>query len=338
MRDRYSRQILFEGIGKQGQKKLGKSSAVLVGCGALGTVTAELLTRAGIGSLKLIDRDFVEESNLQRQSLFTEEDAKQGLPKAAAAQKALQSINSQVEVQGLILDVTWENIGSLCEGHGVIIDGTDNFETRFLINDLSVSLGLPWIYGACVGSYGLAFSFQPNATPCLQCLFEDPPPTGETETCDTVGIISPVVHVISAYQVTQAMKILTDQTPDRSILQVDLWTGLCQRLSVQKARSQSCDCCKNRNFRFLQGQEQTRMTRLCGRNAVQVSPRRRSHPDFQQISSRLGKTAQIERNEYLMRIRVDGFEIALFADGRSIIRGTDDCSKARAVYAKYVGN
>jgi len=338
MTDRYSRQILFSAIGEAGQKKIRASKVVLVGCGALGTVSSEMLTRAGIGRLTLIDRDFVEESNLQRQSLFTEKDAHQGLPKAAVAERELRAINSDVEVEGVIEDVTWQNIDRLCRDSDLIVDGTDNFETRFLINDLAVKAEIPWIYGACVGSYGVAFAFQPNFSACLQCLFEQPTDVGTTETCDTAGILAPVVHAVAAFQVAQGLKILIGESPPQEILQIDVWTGIWQTISAKKARSQQCRCCGESQFRFLEGQENRRLTRLCGRNAVQISPPHPTRSNFQQISKRLEKSAQTDFNEYLLRIRVDGYEIALFADGRSIIRGTDDFTEARALYAKYIGN
>ncbi|MDA2935225.1 ThiF family adenylyltransferase [Acidobacteria bacterium AH-259-D05] len=338
MIDRYSRQILFSGIGEAGQEKIRAAQVVLIGCGALGSVSSEMLTRAGVGKLTLIDRDFVEESNLQRQSLFTEKDVQEGVPKAAAAERALRAINSDVEIKGLITDVTWENIERLCQGNEVIVDGTDNFETRFLINDLAVKEEMPWIYGACVGSYGVAFAFEPGISACLQCLFEQPPEVGTTETCDTSGILAPVVHAVAAFQVTQVLKILTGQSPSTQILQVDVWRGTWQTLAAEKARSRKCPCCRQHDFRFLEGKENAQITRLCGRDAVQVSPQRKAHPDFQNISRRLNKSAQVDFNQYMMRIRIEGYEIALFADGRSIIRGTEDVSEARAVYAKYIGS
>lgn len=338
MTDRYSRQILFPAIGEAGQKRIQASKVVLVGCGALGTVSSEMLTRAGIGMLTLIDRDFVETSNLQRQSLFTEKDAQQGLPKAAVAARELRAINSDVEIEGVIEDVTWQNIDRLCRDSDLIVDGTDNFETRFLINDFAVKKKVPWIYGACVGSYGVAFAFQPDRSACLQCLFEQPTEVGTTETCDTAGILAPIVHVIAAFQVAQSLKIIVGESPPQEILQIDVWNGTWRTISAEKARNQECRCCGKHQFHFLEGQEHNRLTRLCGRNSVQISPPRPIRSDFQKISKRLAKTAQIDLNEYLLRIRVDGYEIALFADGRSIIRGTNDFTTARALYAKYIGN
>ncbi len=338
MSDRYSRQVLFSDIGEAGQKRIRSSRVALVGCGALGSVSAEMLTRAGVGKLKLMDRDFVEEGNLQRQSLFTEAHVREGVPKAAAAEAALGAINSEVEIEGVIADVTWENIESLCRDHEIIVDGTDNFETRFLINDLAAKHRFPWVYGACVGSYGIAFAFQPGTSACLQCLLEQPPEVGSSETCDTVGILAPVVHVIAAYQVTQVMRILTGQAPSRRLLQVDVWNGTWQTLGAERAHSRQCSCCQQHEFRFLEGEENTQMTRLCGRDAVQVSPQQKTHPDFHDLSRRLDKSGQVDFNQHMMRIQIEGYEIALFADGRSIIRGTENVSEARAIYAKYIGN
>ena len=338
MTDRYSRQTLFSPIGQSGQEKIGFSKVVVIGCGALGSVSSEMLTRAGVGHLKLIDRDFVEESNLQRQSLFTEEDAQRGLPKVVALQRALQAINSDVQLEGIVQDLSWENIEQLCQDSHLILDGTDNFETRFLINDFAVKSRIPWVYGACVGSYGVSFAFQPKVTACLQCLFDRTPEAGTVDTCDTVGILAPVVHAVSAYQVTQVMKLLVGQSPAPEILQIDVWKGTWRIIEAGEARNPDCCCCGQHQFRFLEGKEKTRLTRLCGRNAVQVSPRRSLNVDFEKLSRRLEKSAQVDFNEYIMRIRVNGYEIALFADGRSIVRGTEDFAEARAVCAKYIGS
>ena len=338
MSGRYSRQILFSDIGEEGQRRIRDSKVVIVGCGALGSVSAEMLTRAGIGQLKIIDRDFVEESNLQRQSLFSDKDAQQGLPKAAVAERVLKGINSEVYCEGIIEDVTWENMARLCKDSHIIMDGTDNFETRFLINDFSILEGVPWMYGACVGSYGVAFAFQPGKTACLQCLLEQPPQVGTTETCETAGILAPVVHAVAAFQVTQALKICIGKTPEPKLLQVDVWTGNWRTIAAGTARSEECPCCSGRRLRFLEGEEKSRLTRLCGRNAVQISPQHPTRLDFKVVHKRLAQQAQVDFNGYMMRILVDGYQIALFADGRSIIRGTEDFSKARAVYAKYIGS
>ena len=338
MANRYSRQILYPGIGEAGQQRIQNSRVVVIGCGALGTVSSEMLCRAGIGNVSLIDRDFVEESNLQRQTLFTEEDARQYMPKAVAAERALRAVNSEIEVKGIVEDVTFRNIEEFCRNSQIIIDGTDNFETRYLLNDYSIKQGVPWIYGACLGSYGIAFAFRPQATACLQCLFEQPPETGSVETCDTAGILAPVVHAVAAYQVAQTMKLLVGGDPAGEMLRVDVWENEWRLVPVSKARNEACPCCGSREFRFLEGKERDRLTRLCGRDAVQVYPGRPTRLDFEEISRRLKKSGKVDFNEYMMRIRINGYEIALFPDGRSIIKGTDDFSEARAIYAKYIGN
>lgn len=338
MTDRYSRQTLFSGIGQAGQQKIETASVAVIGCGALGSVNAEMLARAGVGTLRLVDRDFVEESNLQRQSLFTERDARRGIPKAVAAERALRAVNSQIKVEGIIEDVTCDNISVLCQNSHLIVDGTDNFETRYLLNDYSFKKGIPWVYGACLGSYGIGFAFQPGKTACLQCLFEDPPEAGSIETCDTVGILAPVVHAVAAYQTAQAMKLLIGESPAPQIFQVDIWKNETRICSADRAREDQCPCCGAGRFRFLNGREEGRTIRLCGRNAVQVSPRRRASLDFQQLSERLEKSGKVAFNEYMMRVQIGEYEIALFLDGRSIIRGTEDFSVARAIYAKYIGN
>lgn len=336
--DRYSRQVLFSGIGKTGQERIRAARVVVIGCGALGTVNAEMLARAGVGSLTIIDRDFVEESNLQRQGLFAEQDARDGLPKAVAAERALKAINSEVLVRGLVEDVTHENIEALCRGADVIVDGTDNFETRYLINDFCVKHAVPWIYGACLGSYGIAFAFRPGLTPCLRCLFEQPPAAGEVETCDTAGILAPAVHAVAAFQTTQVLKLLVGESTAGEIFHIDVWKGTAGTLRVGGKRTEECPCCNERRFSFLEGKEKDRLTRLCGRDAVQVWPRRTGRVDFQELAKRLERTGKVRFNEYMMRIQINGYEIALFPDGRSIIKGTDDFAEARAVYAKYIGS
>ena len=338
MANRYSRQILYAGIGETGQQRIQSSRMVVIGCGALGTVGAEMLVRAGVGSLRLIDRDFVEESNLQRQTLFTEEDARQTIPKAVAAERALRAINSEIEVKGFVEDVTFGNMEELCRDSQVILDGTDNFETRYLMNDFSVKYGVPWIYGACLGSYGISLAFQPPVTACLQCLLEEPPGIGTLETCETAGILAPVVHAVSAYQTAQALKLLVGQCPAGEMLQLDVWENQWRLLPVSKAQNEPCACCDSRAFRFLEGNQRDRLTRLCGRDAVQVCPGRHIRLNFREISRRLKDSGKIDFNKYLMRIHIEGYEIALFRDGRSIIKGTDDFSQARAIYAKYIGN
>ncbi|MFB3904367.1 MAG: ThiF family adenylyltransferase [Acidobacteriota bacterium] len=336
--DRYSRQVLFKGIGGPGQKKIRGTRVAVVGCGALGTCSSEMLVRAGIGRLVLVDRDFVELSNLHRQSLFTEEDARHGLPKAVAAERALSQINTDVSIRARVADVTSENIAEICEGCALIVDGTDNFETRYLINDYSVKSGTPWVYGACVGSFGTSCAFVPGQTGCFRCLCEEPPAGAGVETCDTAGVLAPIVHTVAAYQVAQVLKLITGSSSgELRLLQVDVWDDAWRAVSLKGLRNPECDCCVKKKLVFLEGSQESRLTRLCGRNAVQISPGRPVHLDFAELSARLARAAEVDFNDFLMRIRVPGFEIALFPDGRSIIKGTDDPALARAVYSRYIG-
>lgn len=336
--ERYSRHILFAGIGDAGQRRIHDAGVAVVGCGALGTCSSEMLVRAGIGRLVLVDRDYVELSNLHRQSLFTEENARQGLPKAVAAERALSAINTEVRIRALVNDVTSENIAEICAGCSLIVDGTDNFETRYLVNDYSVQTGTPWVYGACVGSFGTACAFVPGRTGCFRCLCEEPPAGAGIETCDTAGVVAPIVHTVAAFQVAQALKLITGSSVATfKLLQVDVWDDTWRAVSLEGLRNPECDCCVKKKFVFLEGSQESRLTRLCGRNAVQISPGRPVQLDFTELSVRLARTAQVEFNDYMMRIKVAEFEIALFPDGRSIIKGTDDPGLARAVYSRYVG-
>ncbi len=335
--ERYSRQVLFAPIAAAGQQRIGRASVVLVGCGALGTVGAEMLARAGVGRLRLIDRDFVEPSNLQRQSLFTEADAREGRPKAQAAQQALAAINSETRLEGVVRDLTARNIESSCEGFDVIVDATDNFETRFLVNDFAFKTGVPWVYGGCVGSAGMACVFRPGSTGCLCCLLPDPPRRGSLETCDTSGIIAPAVHSVAAFQVTQVLKLLVGEEPAAELFQMDIWEGSWRLLGLSQSRNAECRCCVGREFRYLEGRRQDQVVRLCGRNAVQVFPQENCDVDFARIARRLEGCGQVRSNDSLLRIEVDGYQIALFRDGRSIIKGTDDPAQARSVYDRYIG-
>jgi molybdopterin-synthase adenylyltransferase len=337
MNDRYSRQILFRGIGREGQRRIGEAKVVVVGAGALGSVSSEMLTRAGIGRLTIIDRDFVEPSNLQRQSLYTEQDAAEGVPKAVAAARALRAINSDVEVTGVVEDVTADNIRSLCSGHDVIVDGCDNFEIRYLLNDFSVSTGIPWFYGAALGSYGLAMTVLPGQTPCLCCVFPEAPQAGTGETCDTAGIIAPVIHTVAAHQVAQVLRQLVGAPPLLSMFQFDLWTGEMRTLKLPEA-VKDCRCCVLRDFVHLRGSAREVPIRLCGRNAVQLTPRVRGTIDLQALGKRLEESGcAVRYGEHLLRFLPSGYEIALFRDGRAIIKGTEDFAEARSLYARYVG-
>lgn len=339
---RYSRQILFEAIGVEGQKKLADGRVTLIGCGALGTVLANTLARAGVGYLRLCDRDFIEKNNLQRQVLFDEADIHSGLPKAEAAAAKLRRINSDITIESVVTDVTYANIESLTEDAAVILDGTDNFETRFLINDLCVKTGRPWVYGAVIGSTGLCMTIVPGMTPCLRCVFEEAPPPELNPTCDTAGVLGSAVNVVASLQAVEAIKLLIGRTDEinRHLVQLDVWTGRFVNLNVASSPSNDCPCCRRQQFPYLSGARSASTTTLCGRNAVQVNygaPLRLSLPAMSEKLAHAGAKT-ITCNDYLLRAVVDNYELSLFADGRAIIKGTSDPDKARTLYARYFGS
>ena len=337
LQEKYSRQMLFKGIGPQGQRRLLASRATLVGCGAIGAAAANLLVRAGIGAVKIIDRDFVEPSNLQRQTLFDESDARNALPKAVAAEHKLRSINSGVEIKGVVADLSSQNAEELLSDCDLILDGTDNFETRFLINDFAVKSGIPWIYAAAVASYGLTMTIRPGLTPCLACLFEsgNSSPSLE-ETCDTIGVLGPIVNLIASWQVAEALKILAGR-PEAlhcRLLSCDVWTGHMQ--SVRVARNPECRACAKREYAYLEGEAQPHVT-MCGRDSVQIHERSRAL-DLAALAQRLRQVVEeVRQNDFLIRFRVAPYEMTVFADGRAIIKGTRDTSVARSLYARYIG-
>ena len=338
--ERYSRQILFEGIGEKGQLRLSEARVVCIGCGALGTVIANNLARAGIGHLTVVDRDFVEESNLQRQVLFDEDDVKNSMPKAAAAEKKLRQINSQIEVKGIVTDVNYANIEDLIKGADLVMDGADNFETRFLLNDACVKHNIPWVYGACVGSYGLSMVVIPRETPCLRCIFETAPPPGMSPTCDTAGVIGPIVNIIASFQCMEAIKFLTGNKDklNHDLLSMDVWDDRFQRLKIKGRREAAdCPCCVHNKFEFLTAEGASQTTTLCGRNSVQISFPKGHKIDFKQVSERLSKVGKVSSNPFLIRCNVEKYEVTIFKDGRAIIQGTKDASVAKTIYAKYVG-
>ena len=338
MNERYSRQILFREIGRDGQEKLLHSRVLIVGCGALGASHAEMLSRAGVGTLRIVDRDFVEFTNLQRQTLFKEEDAEQRLPKAAAAQKRIAEINSEITVEAIVADVNNSNVESLIQGCDLIIDGTDNFLVRYLVNDACVKNGKTWIYGAAVSSYGTTMTIIPGRTPCLRCIFEDMPDAGSSPTCDTSGVIMPIIASVSAVQVTEAIKLLVgdDTALHCSLMQIDVWSNDWHRIKLASPNPY-CKCCGHREFEFLNAEAQEFSAVLCGRNAVQIAPPRPTDLDLASFASRLNSSTPVKQNEYLVRFEVAGHEVTLFKDARAIIKGTDDVAAARSIYAKYVG-
>jgi len=332
---RYSRQILFAGIGERGQEALLRSHAVIVGCGALGSFHAAALARAGVGRISVIDRDYVEPSNLHRQWLFEEEDAAEALPKAAAAQRRLARINSAIEVRGVITDLTASNVAEYLGGASVILDGTDNFEARYLINDFAVSRGIPWVYGAAVGSYGLTMPVIPRHTACLRCVYPEPP-GGAQPTCETAGIVNVAVSAVASLQVADALKILCavfDPACAR-LTTMDVWTGVVRQIS-QPDRDPECPACGRGDYLYLDESRRAPVT-LCGRNAVQVHERERPL-DLIELKSRLERLGEVRANEFALRFAVAPYEMTIFPDGRAIIKGTSDAGVARSLYAKYVG-
>jgi molybdopterin-synthase adenylyltransferase len=335
LHEKYSRQILFAAIGEQGQQRLLASSAVIVGCGAIGAAAANLLTRAGVGKLRIIDRDFVEPSNLQRQTLFDEADALAALPKAIAAERKLRCINSSVSVEGIIADLSPQNAAELLAPFDLILDGTDNFETRFLINDFAVQSGKPWIYAAAVASYGLTMTIRPGMTACLACLMETQQ-QGLEETCDTVGVLGPIINLVSSLEVAEAMKLLSGRADalHSRLVSCDIWSGHFQ--SVRIARNPNCRACARREFPYLEGQAQPHIT-MCGRDSIQIHERSRTL-DLATLSGRLSPTvSDVRHNEFLLRFRVPPYEMTVFSDGRAILKGTKDPAVARSLYARYIG-
>jgi len=340
--ERYSRQGLFDRIGPAGQRRLAESRVALIGCGALGTMIAETLVRAGVGFVRICDRDSVELSNLQRQTLFDESDAAAGVPKAEAARIKLGRINSEVAVEAVVADVNPANIGRVAAGCGLLLDGTDNFETRYLINDWAVRESVPWVYGAVIGATGLCLPIVPGRTPCLRCVFESPPPPEITPTCDTAGVLAPAVAVVAALQCVEAFKILTGRLDElnRALTSIDVWSGRMVNLNVDPAdQPTGCICCGQRNFEYLDGAKSATTTELCGRNAVQINRSGGEKIDLAAIASKLEPVLDhpVTYNRFLLRARADGCELTLFADGRAIVKGTDSADRARTIYAKYIG-
>ncbi len=332
---RYSRQILFAGLGETGQEALLASHAAVVGCGALGSFHAAALARAGVGRITIIDRDYVEPSNLHRQWLFEECDAAEALPKAVAAQRRIASLNSAIRVRGVIADLTAENVAELLGDAGAILDGTDNFETRYLINDFAVSRGIPWIYGAAVGSYGLAMPVIPGRTACLRCVYPEPP-SGAQPTCETAGVLNVIISAVASIQAADALKILSGNADlvQPRITTMDLWSGGIRQIQ-SPARDPDCPTCGRREFPFLEHSERPPAV-LCGRNAVQIH--QVGHAvDLEELRVRLAPLGEVRANEYVVRFAWDGFEMTIFADGRAIVKGTSDVGVARSLYARYVG-
>jgi molybdopterin/thiamine biosynthesis adenylyltransferase len=336
--ERYSRQILFRGIGGDGQQKLAAGRVAIVGCGATGSALAGLLARAGIGTIRIIDRDYVEPSNLQRQSLFDESDAAESLPKAIAAARKIATFNSQILVEPKVEDLVPANIQVALEGMDLILDGTDNFETRYLINDYAVSRSLPWIYSAAVGSYGVTLNVLPGQTACLACIFPDSP-RGMVETCETSGILNSAVNMVASVAATEALKLIIGGSAAshlrRTLLSFDLWTNEHAEISAAKPRP-NCRACAERDFVHLAGEGRPHIT-LCGRNSVQIHERQRPI-DFGEMDRRLQPHGIVRHNDFVLKFWHEPYEMTLFPDGRAIIKGTTDTAVARGLYARYVGS
>jgi adenylyltransferase/sulfurtransferase len=333
--ERYSRQILFQPIGRPGQERLLASRVVIIGQGALGTVIADHLARAGVGHLVLVDRDFVELSNLQRQSLFDEEDAHQRLPKAIAAARKLARVNSEIEIAPLIADVTPRNVEELIAGANLVMDATDNLETRLLLNDACLKAGIPWIYGGAVGSSGIVMSIVPGETPCLRCLIDEPPPPGVLPSCDTVGVLNATTATVASIQTAEALKLLTGHAPAAGVLYLDVWEGTFDRMPLE--RRPDCPACVQRNFEYLAGARTAWTTVLCGRNAVQIVPPDERGISLEDLAGRLANVGRVTYNGFLLSLEVDGRELVIFPTGRAIIKGTTDEAEARTLYARYIG-
>lgn len=337
---RYDRQMRFAPLGEEGQRRLMKSRALVCGCGALGSVIANTLARAGVGHLRIVDRDFLELNNLQRQVLFDEDDLAAGLPKAIAAANKLRRINSAVEIEPTVADVNSTNVLDLCDGVDLILDGTDNFETRFLINDAAHKLGIPWVYGGSIGAEGQSMTILPGETGCLRCLMPEPPPAGATATCDTAGILASAVNIVASIQACEAIKILSGSVAavNRTMTVIELWDNRMRQVKLDQLRSQGgCPTCRREEYPWLSGDRMSQSAILCGRNAVQLRPTS-GEVSLEALEAKLRSLGPVTRNRFLLRAAIDEYQLTIFPDGRAIIGGTDDVSVARTVYAKYVGS
>lgn len=335
--DRYIRQTIFAPLGAPGQARLLASRVVIIGCGANGTVMANTLARAGVGSLVIVDRDFVELNNLQRQVLFDEDDVARGTPKAIAAAEKLRRVNSSIKIESVVADVNAENVEDLIAGATLVMDGTDNFETRFLINDACVKHNVPWVYAGAVASYGMTMTIVPRETACLRCVFQREPAPGTLPTCDTAGVLGPIVNVMASIACAEAIKFIVGAGKrNAGLINVDLWENSFDSFAI--ARNPNCICCAQNQYEYLEGERSGTMTAsLCGRNAVQVNPGRGHALDLTRLAAQLQGVGRVTVNEYLVKFEIDNYELTIFPDARAIIKGTDDATVARSVYARYVG-
>ncbi len=337
MQSRYSRQEILKNIGEEGQKKLLESSVVIVGCGALGTVAANNLARAGVGKISIIDRDFVELNNLQRQMLFDEKDV--GTPKAIAAAEKISEINSEIEIFPVIKDLNYTNVEELLIGADLVIDGTDNIQTRMLVNDVCVKNGIPWIYTGAIGTSGMSMNIIPGKA-CIRCLYPGVPKAGSLPTCDTMGVLNTITVIMGSIETTEAIKILLgfydkNKSTNSNLIVYDTWNHSFDNILVKK--NEKCECCGNENFEFLESDEQEIITSLCGRNAIQITPADPKELSLQKIGEKLEKLGKVKCTDFIMLFKNDETEISLFRDGRAIIKGTNDEMVARTIYARYIG-
>ncbi len=332
---------MFSEIGVQGQKKLASSRILICGCGALGSVLSNILTRSGIGFIRLVDRDFIETDNLQRQALYDEQDVHDNLPKAEAAARKLRRINSSISIEPVIANIDHTNIRKLVDRIDLIVDGTDNFETRFLINDISIEKDIPWIFSGCIGSQGQTMNIIPGRTPCLSCLMETIPPPGIQATCETAGILAAAVQMIASVASAEALKILTGQwnALNPYLTRIDVWKNHLQQIALQELHDEGhCRTCTERVFPWLEGTHGYQMAILCGRNAIQITPKHSVSLSFENLAAVLGNLGKVTYNPFMLRFRIQDYGITLFPDGRAIIQGTDNEELARRLYAQYLGN
>jgi len=340
---RYARQVCFAPIGPEGQKRLSGSTVTLIGCGALGSILAEMMVRAGVGQLRVVDRDFVELNNLQRQMLFDEQDIAENLPKAEAAKRKLNRINSQVQVTPFIADANYESIEYFGEGADLILDGTDNLQTRFLINDVAVKHSIAWIYGACLAAGGMMKVILPGGKPCLRCLFDAPTEPGLLQTCETAGILGATVGVVASFQVVEALKILTGnpEAVNQNFISFELWDNRFRQMPLGDAvkSQEGCSCCREKRFEYLEGKGSLSTISLCGRNSVQIRPRNFGEKiDLEKMASRLQGAGEIVRNDFLLRLVLPEREMTIFPDARVIVKGTNSVEEAASLFARYVGH
>jgi adenylyltransferase/sulfurtransferase len=337
--ERYSRQMLLPGWGQEGQQRLRLKTVVVVGCGALGSHIASHVVRAGVGRLILADRDFVEWHNLPRQALYSEADAEAGVPKAVAAAHRLRQLNAQVKIEEHVVDVNADTVEELIVGSDLVLDGADNFEVRYLVNEACVKHGIPWVYGGVLGTYGLMAPIVPGETPCLRCLLGPMPLPGAVPTCETAGVLGTVVAAIAALEATEGLKILMERRDEvlHSLIMVDVWKGDFERVQTLKGTA-SCPVCDEGQYALLEADRGSRAVVLCGRMAVQITPRPAQRLDLAVLAERLGDAGLVRANEYLLRLDVEGVQLTVFADGRTIVKGTDDTAQARALFARYVGS